>query len=214
MITLYGYWRSSASYRVRIALALKGLDYDYIPVNLLKGEQRDAAYLAINPLALVPSLKTTDGAVLTQSLAIIEYLEEQFPSPSLLPRAPEKRAKARAAAATIACEAQPFMNLRTQQYLKKERGFQEADMEEWLARFTMQAMLSVEKTLADEDGTYCIGTTPTIADVFLVPQIFGAKRFGIALEEMPRLNEVYERCVEHPAFIKAHPENQPDAVMA
>ncbi len=209
---LYGYWRSSATYRVRIAMALKGIDYDYEPVNLLKGEQKSPAYLAKNPNGLVPILITDDGAALNQSLAIMEYLEEAFPDPSILPCDPIARAKARAIAATIACEAQPLMNLRIQKYLKEEASLDDIAVNSWLNRWPGSAMAAVEKMTAETGGDYCVGDTPTIADACLVPQWFAALRFGIDLSGLTRLNEVYERCIALPAFEKAHPMNQPDAV--
>lgn len=213
---LLGYWRSSATYRVRIALALKGLDYEYEPVNLLKGEQKTDAYLRINPLGLVPSLITNDGAALNQSLAIIEYLEETYPATPLLPTDPAARATARAMAVTLASEAQPFMNLRIQQYLKEDVGLDDTAMSNWLNRWPGSAMMAVEQMArrASEQwgGDYCIGDTPSIADVCLVPQWFGAARFGVDVSAMTKLNEIYERCSKHPAFEKAHPTNQPDAV--
>lgn len=209
---LYGYWRSSATYRVRIALALKGIDYDYEPVNLLKGEQKCSAYLAKNPNGLVPTLVTDDGAPLNQSLAIMEYLEETIPDPSILPRDPIARAKARAIAATIACEAQPLMNLRIQKYLKEEASFDDGAIKGWLSRWPGSAMAAVEKMAAETGGDFCVGDTPTMADACLVPQWFGALRFGIDLSGLTRLNAVYERCIALPAFEKAHPMNQPDAV--
>lgn len=211
---LYGYWRSSATYRVRIALQLKGLDYAYEAVNLLKGEQQSPSFLARNPQALVPALETDEGDILTQSLAIIEYLEERYPETPLLPAESAPRAKARAIAATIACEAQPFMNLRIQKYLKEEKDFDEAAMADWLNRWSGGAMASIEALIADEDGAFCIGDQPTIADAFLVPQVFGALRFGVDVARMPRIMSVYDRCNEIAAFIRAQPQNQPDAVKA
>lgn len=208
---LYGYWRSSATYRVRIALALKGLDYDYAPVNLLKGEQKSEAYLKKNPLGLVPSLKTDDGAVLTQSLAIIEWLEETHPETPLLPESPVLRATARAMAATIASEAQPLMNLRIQNYLKNEGGFDEASMKDWLNAWPGGAMAAVEAMAERTAGDYLIGDVPGYADCFLVPQMFAAKRFGMDLTRFPTLVRVDEKCRTHPAFEKAHPEKQVDA---
>ena len=209
---LYGYWRSSATYRVRIALALKEIDYDYEPVNLLKGEQRTDSYLAKNPNGLVPTLVTDEGAALIQSLAIMEYLEEVCPDPSILPDDPVTRARARAIAATIACEAQPLMNLRIQKYLKENASLDDAGVKAWLNRWPGGALAAVEKMAAESGGDFCVGDTPTIADVCLVPQWFGSLRFGVDLSGFTRLNEIYERCVALPAFEKAHPLNQPDAV--
>ena len=208
---LFGYWRSSATYRVRIALALKGLDYDYAPINLLAGEQKSEAYLANNPLGLVPAFETDDGAVLIQSLAIMEYLEEAYPAPPILPERPEESARARAIAATIACEAQPFMNLRIQNYLKKERGFDDAAVSDWLNRWPGAAMAAAEELIAQTGGDFCVGDAPTIADCCLVPQMYAARRFGVDVSGFKRLNEINARCLAHPAFEKAHPDNQPDA---
>lgn len=209
---LYGYWRSSATYRVRIALALKNLDYDYEPVNLLKGEQRSEAYLKKNPNGLVPSLATDDGALLIQSLAIIAYLEETHPEPSLLPGGAVARASARAIAATLACEAQPFGNVRIQKYLREERGFDDAAMKDWMNRWPGAAMAAVETMLARTAGDYCVGDVPGFADCFLVPQMYAALRFNVDVSGLKKMNEIYARCSKHPAFIKAHPDNQPDAV--
>ena len=209
---LYGYWRSSATYRVRIALALKNLAYDYEPVNLLKGEQRSEAYLAKNPTGLVPTLATDDGALLTQSLAIIAYLEETHPDPSLMPGNPVARANARAIAMTLASEAQPFGNVRIQTYLKNERGFDEAAIKDWMNRWPGGAMAAVEKMLARTAGDFCVGDVLGLADCFLVPQMYAAKRFGVDVAGLTKTNEIFERCSKHPAFIKAHPDNQPDAV--
>lgn len=211
---LFGYWRSSATYRVRIALELKGLEYDYEPVNLLKGEQRSSVHLTRNPQGLVPALETEEGAILTQSAAIIEYLEERYPDTPLLPADAEGRARARAVAAVIACEAQPFMNLRMQTYLKEERHFDAAAMKEWLNRWSGGAMKAAEALIAGEPGPFALGARPTIADAFLVPQMFGALRFGIDLSAMPRITAICEHCNTLEPFIRAHPQNQPDAVAA
>ncbi len=211
---LFGYWRSSATYRVRIALELKGASFDYQPVNLLKGEQRAPAFLARNPQGLVPALQTEEGVMLTQSTAIIEYLEERYPETPLLPADAPQRAKARAIAATIACEAQPFMNLRIQTYLKEEREFDAAAMKAWLDRWTGGAMASVEALLAGDASSFCVGDRPGMADAFLIPQVFGALRFGIDLSRLPRIMAIYERSNRLDPFIRAHPQNQPDAIPA
>ena len=208
---LFGYWRSSATYRVRIALALKGLDYDYAPVNLLKGEQKSDAYLAKNPTGLVPTLATEDGALLNQSLAIMEYLEEIHPDPSILPGNAAVKADIRAIAATIACEAQPLMNLRIQQYLKNDGGFDDAAVKGWLNTWPANAMGAVETMLSRTAADFCVGDAPSMADCCLVPQMFAAQRFGIETSAFTKMNEIFERCQKHPAFEKAHPLNQPDA---
>ena len=211
MIKLFGYWRSSATYRVRCALALKNIDYEYHPVNLLKGEQTNEAYIARNPLGLVPSIEADDGAVIVQSLAIMEYLEDVHPTPSILPASPAARGHARAIAASIACEAQPFMNLRIQQYLKNDLGLDADAVKTWLNRWPGSAMAAAEKMVAAHGGEFSVGDTPSIADCCLVPQVFAAKRFGVDVSAMPRLTEIYERCIALPALETALPENQPDA---
>lgn len=211
---LFGYWRSGATYRVRIALALKGLDYDYEPVNLLKGEQQEPAYLEKNPQGLLPALVVDDGPPLTQSLAIIEWLDETRPEPPLLPKSARKRAEARAIADVIACEAQPLQNLRIQKYLKHEAKFDEAGVKAWLETFVGGALAVVEKLLGRSAGRFCVGDAPTIADICLVPQVYAAARFGVDVSKYPRLAEINARCLAHPAFEKAHPDNQPDAVKA
>jgi maleylacetoacetate isomerase/maleylpyruvate isomerase len=211
---LYGYWRSSATYRVRIALELKGLDFDYEPVNLLKGEQRSPAFLKRNPQGLVPAFQTEEGAILTQSTAIIEYLEERYPETPLLPADSAGRAKARAVAATIACEAQPYMNLRTMTYLKKDLELGEEAVRRWLDHWAGGALASVNALIAGTAGSFCVSDRPTIAEAFLVPQMFSALRFGIDVSKLPRLTEIHERCNAMAPFERAHPQNQPDAVAA
>ncbi len=209
---LYGYWRSSASYRVRIALALKNIDYDYVAVNLLEGEQKTADYLAIHPNGLVPTLVPDSGEAIVQSLAIMEYLEDAFPEPAILPASAADCAQARAIAATIACEAQPFMNLRMQNFLRQEKSFDDAAMSDWLNRFTGAAMAAAEALARKTAGRYCVGDAPSIADCCLVPQWFGAERFGVDVSKFTKLAEIYERCTNHAAFEKAHPTKQPDAI--
>lgn len=209
---LLGYWRSSASYRVRIVLALKGLDYEYRPVNLLKGEQAGADYLGKNPQALVPALITDDEAVLTQSFAIAEYLEEIYPEPPVLPASPILRAKARAIAAAIACEAQPFANLRIQRYLVKELGLGDEAKTDFLNRWPGGAMRAVEALVKETAGEFCVGDAPGLADAFLIPQVYASRRFNIDLSDCPTLLAIDDRCRTLDAFIKAHPDNQPDAV--
>lgn len=208
---LFGYWRSSATYRVRIALALKGREVEYQPIDLLAGEQKSDAYLAKNPLGLVPALEGDDGATVVQSLAIMEYLEEICPSPSILPGNAVLRAQARAISAMIACEAQPFMNSGIQSYLKTEHGFDDAAMKKWLDNSPRKTMAAVEVLVGQSGGEFCVGDTPSIADCCLVPQMFAAQRFGIDISDFKRLNEINERCLSLPAFEKAHPKNQPDA---
>lgn len=207
---LYGYWRSGATYRVRIALALKAIDYDYQPINLMAGEQRTGEYLALNPQGLVPTLVTDEGARLTQSTAIIEYLEERYPERPLLPAGLEQRALARAIASICACEGQPLMNLRVQQYLRNDKAFDDAAMAAWLGRWVGGAMQTIESLLDGADA-YCIGDAPTLADCFLAPQTFGALRFGVDLSSTPKIMRLYENYQSHAAFRKAAPGAQPDA---
>jgi len=209
---LFGYWRSSATYRVRIALNLKELDYDYEPVNLLQGEQSSPEHLARNPQGLVPALVTDDGDVITQSLAIMEYLDDVYPKHPILPKDTVARAHARAIAATIACEAQPFMNLRIQNYLKNKGGFDKDATTAWLNTWPGGAMGAAQKLITQSNGEYCVGDTPTIADCCLVPQWFAASRFGVDVSRFTKLKEIFDRCSTLPAFEKAHPLNQPDAV--
>ncbi|MEM9014438.1 MAG: maleylacetoacetate isomerase [Pseudomonadota bacterium] len=212
---LYGYWRSSATYRVRIALALKGVTYDYEPVDLLAGEQKTPAYLDRNPTGLVPSLETDDGDVIVQSMAIIDYLEEVFPAPSLFPADPIDKAQSRAMALSLVSEAQPFMNLRVQNYVKNDAGLGAVGLSDWLNKWVGGTMKAVETLAADyyakRGGAFLAGDAPTVADCCLVPQMFGAMRFGVDVSAMPRLNEVFEHCNTLEAFEKAHPKNQPDA---
>lgn len=209
---LYGYWRSGATYRVRIAFALKEIGYDYAPVNLLKGEQTAPDFLKISPQGLIPALVTESGAVLTQSLAIIEWLDETYPAPALFPDDPVERAKARQIAYALACEAQPFQNLRTQKYLREEAGLDDAGVKAWLDRFVFGAMRAVDRMIGEAGGDYCVGDAPTLADICLVPQVYAALRFGLDLSGLDWLNAVYERCAALDAFRKAHPDEQPDAV--
>lgn len=209
---LYGYWRSGATYRVRIALALKGLEVDYQPINLLKDEQKSPAYLKVSPQGLLPALVTDEGAVLTQSIAIIAYLEEKAPKPSLLPADPIGRARARQIAFAVACEAQPLQNLRTQKYLRETAGFDDAAMRRWLDTWVGGAMKAVDEMIGEAGGDFCVGDAPSLADICLVPQVYAALRFKVDLSGLDRLNRVYERCIAHEAFKKAHPDNQPDAV--
>jgi maleylacetoacetate isomerase/maleylpyruvate isomerase len=212
-VRLYGYWRSSATYRVRIALALKGVDYDYVPVNLREGEQRAEDYLRINPAGLVPTLFAEDGTRLVQSSAIIEYLEESRPAPPLLPTRPAMRAHARAIAATIACEAQPFGNLRILNYLTDDLGLTDEKKAAFLNRWPGGALRAVEAVLKNAAGAFCIGDEPGLADIFLVPQVYAARRFGIDIGGCDTILKIVENCERLEAFRRAHPDNQPDAPM-
>jgi maleylpyruvate isomerase len=211
---LYSYFRSSAAYRVRIALNLKGLSYDTRPVHLLKdgGQHLLPDYTRLNPLALIPTL--VDGpAVLTQSLAIIEYLEETHPIPPLLPATPIARAQVRAVALSIACDIHPLNNLRVLRYLKRELGVPEEARDTWYRHWIQAGLQALEKMLAasPETGTYCHGGTPSLADICLVPQLFNARRLKCDLSAMPTLVRIDAACRALPAFERAAPERQPDA---
>ena len=212
---LYSYFRSSASFRVRIALALKGLSYDYLPVHLVKGggEQLSAEFKARNPAALVPVLEDDAGQVLTQSLAIIEYLEETRPSPPLLPDNAAGRARVRALALSIACEIHPLNNLRVLGYLTKTLGVSEEQKNARYRHWVETGLETVEAMLAGDarTGAYCHGDVPTMADVLLVPQIFNAQRFNCRLDHVPTVMRIHQHCLELPAFASSVPAQQPDA---
>ncbi|PMQ18307.1 maleylacetoacetate isomerase [Janthinobacterium sp. AD80] len=213
---LYTYFRSSAAYRVRIALNLKGIAYDSIPVHLLQdgGQQLLPAYRAVNPSALVPALDD-EGAILTQSLAMLEYLEETRPGVPLLPPDALGRARVRALALAIACDAHPLTNLRVLKYLKNTLGLSEEAKQEWYRHWMAEGLAAFEALLAQGDpkGTrlFCHGDGPTLADCCLVPQVFNAQRFAIDLAPYPRVARIHAHCVSLPAFAAAHPSRQPDA---
>ncbi len=207
---LYNYFRSSASYRVRIALALKGLDYEYKPVHLAKNEQFTESYAAVSAARLVPILRDGEHS-LTQSLAIIEYLDETHPQPPLLPAAPAERARVRALAMDIACEIHPLNNLRVLRYLVRDLKVGEDDKNRWYRHWVETGLEVVERQLAARPGTYCHGEAPTLADCVLVPQIFNAKRFDCRLEHVPHVMRVFDACMKLDAFEKTRPELCPDA---
>jgi maleylacetoacetate isomerase len=210
---LYGYFRSSAAFRVRIGLNLKGLAHDDAFIHLRKGEQSAPQYLGLNPQGLVPAL--VDGPhVLTQSLAILEYLEETRPQPPLLPKAPEDRARVRAIAQAIACDIHPLNNLRVLVYLGKQLGQPQPARDEWSRHWIIAGFAAIEAMLGDtRTGRFCHGDVPGLADICLVPQVFNARRPGIEtpLAPYPRLMKVYEACMALPAFADADPAKQPDA---
>jgi maleylpyruvate isomerase len=209
---LYGYFRSSAAYRVRIALGLKGLPYEYAAVDLRKGEQRAAAYRAINEQALVPVLEDERGSF-TQSLAIIEYLDERYPEPPLLPDMPEARARVRGIALAIACDIHPLDNLRVLQYLVRTLSVSEDAKNAWYRHWIDVGLSALESQLARDaaTGKFCHGDSPTLADVCLVPQLANARRSSIPLEAYPTLLRIESACNALPAFARAAPEKQPDA---
>ncbi|MBE0549676.1 MAG: maleylacetoacetate isomerase [Rubrivivax sp.] len=207
---LFNYYRSSASYRVRIALALKGLDYDYRPVHLAKNEQFQESYGAVSAARLVPILRDGEHH-LTQSLAIIEYLDETHPQPPLLPAAPAERARVRGLAMDIACEIHPLNNLRVLRYLVRDLKVSEDDKNRWYRHWVETGLEVVERQLAARPGTYCHGETPTLADCVLVPQVFNARRFECRLDHLPQVMRVFEACMKLDAFELTRPEACPDA---
>ena len=207
---LHGYFRSSASYRVRIALNLKGLGADHLSHHLRKGEQRDPAFLAINPQGLVPALQDDTGAVLIQSLAIIEWLEETHPQPALLPKDPLRRAQVRAFALAIACDIHPVQNLKVLGRLR-ELGLPEEQVTGWAAWANREGLAACEALIAREPGPFCFGETPTFADLCLVPQLFNARRFGVDVSAYPRLLKAEAAAQAMKAFTDATPDRQPDA---
>jgi len=207
---LHGYFRSSASYRVRIALNLKGLRAEHLAHHLRKGEQRNPAFLAINPQGLVPALEDDAGAVLTQSLAIIEWLDETHPEPPLLPKDPWRRAKVRAFADALACDTHPVQNLKVLARLR-ELGLSEDKVTAWAGWANREGLAACEKLIANEPGPFCFGTTPTIADLCLVPQLANARRFGVDVNAFPRLLQAEAAAKAMDAFADAAPDRQPDA---
>ena len=207
---LHGYFRSAAAYRVRIALNLKGLRPEHLPHHLRKGEQCAPAYLAINPQGLVPALENDAGVVLTQSLAIVEWLDETHPEPPLLPGDPLRRAKVRAFAMALACDTHPVQNLRVLNRLR-QLGIPEDKVTEWAAWANREGLGACENLIAGEPGPFCFGAAPGLADLSLVPQLFNARRFGVDVSVYPRLLEAEAAAKEMKAFADAAPDRQPDA---
>jgi maleylacetoacetate isomerase/maleylpyruvate isomerase len=207
---LFNYFRSSASYRVRIALALKGLDYDYRSVHLQKNEQLGEVYASVSAARLVPLLR--DGEhLITQSLAIIEYLEETHPAPALLPSDAAGRARVRSLAMDIACEIHPLNNLRVLRYLVSSLKVTEEDKDRWYRHWVETGLEVVERRLAEQPSTYCHGEAPGLADCVLVPQIFNARRFNCRLDHVPNVMRVFDACMKLDAFERTRPEACPDA---
>ena len=214
MLTLYTYYRSSAAYRVRIALNLKGLPYTAVPVHLARGEQLAADYVARNPAGAVPLLELDGaGARISQSLAIIEYLDETCPAPPLLPADALGRARVRSLALTVACEIHPLNNLRVLKHLGSTFGAGQPEKDDWYRHWVSDGFRVLETRLANEPdtGTYCHGEGPTLADCCLVPQVFNARRFQVDLDPFPTIRRIAAACEVLPAFAAAHPAVQPDA---
>ncbi|MBV5263839.1 maleylacetoacetate isomerase [Pinisolibacter aquiterrae] len=208
---LHGYFRSSAAWRLRIALALKGLAREDVFVHLRRGEQRAPAHLARNPQGLVPVLELDDGTMLTQSLAILDWLEETHPAPSILPEGAIERARARAFALAIACEIHPVQNLRVLNRLRREAGFDDAGVAAWARETNAEGLAACEALVADRPGGFLFAGRPTIAEICLVPQLGNARRFGVDVARFSRLLAAEAAALALPAFAEAAPERQPDA---
>ena len=210
-VKLYTYFRSSAAYRLRIALNLKGLPYEMVAIHLTKdgGHQHRADYHAVNPQERVPSLQLSSGEVLIQSLAIIEYIDEIEPEPPLLPPDALDRAKARAIAQIVACDIHPLNNLVSLQYLKRTLKHEQAEIDAWYHHWVLEGFAAIEALI--EPGPYACGAHVTLADLCLVPQVFNARRLKVPLDKFPKIVAVDAACLKLPAFDKARPENQPDA---
>lgn len=213
-LVLYGYWRSSAAYRVRIALNLKQLPFVQRPVHLVHngGQQHTENYRRLNPQELVPTL-LHGKRVLRQSLAIVEYLDETWPRPALLPSSPRARAQARALAQVVACEIHPVGNLRVLQYLDNECGMPQVEREMWSRHWIEQGFKAFEAMLEEDlsRGHFCCGDTPGLADIFLIPQVYNAHRWGVDMQAFPAISAIHAACQELEAFKQAAPEAQPDA---
>jgi maleylacetoacetate isomerase len=210
-VKLYSYFRSSAAYRTRIALNFKGLSYDYVPIHLIKegGQNRKPEYRAINPQMKVPSLTLDNGEVLTQSISIIEYLDETHPAPPFLPKDAVARAKVRAAAMLIACEIHPLNNTAPLRYLKNQLKHEQADIDAWYHHWVLEGFEALETMV--RPGPYAFGSAVTLADICIVPQVSNARRLKVSLEKFPKIVAIDAACLKLAAFDKARPENQPDA---
>lgn len=216
-LQLYSYWRSSAAYRVRIGLNLKGLAYDIVPVHLLRdgGQQHSDEFRQVNPQELVPVLGHGQRR-LGQSLAILEYLDEMWPEPRLLPSTARERQRVRALSMLVACDIHPLNNLRVLQYFEREWNVPQPERDEWVKHWIVEGFRAAEAMLAGHPstGTFCEGNTPTMADCCLVPQVYNARRFGVDMAQFPALQRIEAACLELPAFDRARPERQPDAPAA
>lgn len=216
-LRLHSYWRSSAAYRVRIGLNLKGLRYDIVPVHLVRdgGEQHRPEFREINPQELVPVLEHGSRKI-RQSMAILEYLDETWPEPALLPALGRDRARARSIAQLVACDVHPLNNLRVLQYFENEWGVPQAERDEWVRHWIVQGFSALEATLDDHPATgeFCEGDTPSIADCCVVPQVYNARRFGVDMQRFPTIERIERACLALPAFDAARPERQPDCPQA
>ena len=212
-LRLYSYWRSSAAYRVRIGLNLKGLRYDIVPVHLLRGggEQHRPEFREVNPQELVPVLEHGNRKY-RQSMAILEYLDETWPEPALLPVLGRDRARVRAVAHLVGCDVHPLNNLRVLQYFENEWGVPQAERDEWVKHWIVQGFAALEATLDDNPATgeFCEGDTPSLADCCLIPQVYNARRFGVDMQRFPTIERIERACLALPAFDAARPERQPD----
>lgn len=207
---LYGYWRSGAAYRLRIALNLKGVTYETSGIDLRTGAQRSPDYLALNPQGMVPALEI-DGLVLTQSPAIMEWLEETRPNPPLLPATPAERARVRAMAALIGCDIHPLNNLRVLSAIRGRFNADQAAVDAWAGNWIGAGFAALEALVARDGQGWCFGASPTLADAYLIPQLYSARRFNVPLDAYPHLLAVEQKALEHEAFARAHPDRQPDA---
>jgi len=210
---LYGFWRSLATYRVRVGLAFKGIEVHEVSINLLQGVQHDNAYKAVNPQSVVPALHIDEGPPLIQSLAILEYLEETRPQPPLLPKDPRGRARVRGLSLIVACDGHPLIVPRIRDYLDKEMHLDEAARNRWLQHWTLKALEALESHLAKEQdtGVFCHGDAPTIADICLASQVFAAGYFKAEITAMPTVRRIFDTCMKIDAFDRSQPVKQPDA---
>lgn len=209
-LVLHGYWRSSAAYRVRIGLNLKRLAYQQATLDLRTGAQRSADYRELAPIGLVPTLEA-DGFRITQSLAILEWLDERHPGTPLIPEQANSRSIVRAMAMIVACDIHPINNLRVLSALRSDLAASDGMVQEWIARWIREGFTALEAMVSDHGGRCCFGDSPTIADCCLIPQVYNARRFGVDLSSFPRLGDIEAYCLEQDAFDRARPELQPDA---
>ena len=206
----YSYFRSSAAYRVRIALNLKGVDYEQVPVNLVTAQQQAQTYLSLNPQGLVPALELEDGTILSQSMAILEWLEDTYPTPALYPTDATKRALMRSFCSNIACDVHPLNNLSVLNYLKDALGADQQQINAWYSHWVCRVFDAAEQQVATGNGRFCFGEAPSMADCLLIPQMYNALRFNVEVSAYPTLLAIYEHCTTLPAFAAADPLRQAD----